>query len=146
MSYLFTPTVQVMGQVPPCSSLAYTNALFNLLFYLSPSRAMLIKSTLFSLTFWGNTTFSASLLSVRMEPHLSVVQTDWITVLQEHTMLPLPAIFCILIESILSLSSPCYKGGSHLLHQCAVEAQQKTTPCCIPSAQRDSYSMVAEEQ
>ena len=52
----------------------YLHLLFHL--EMSPTWTMLIKSTFLSLSFWRNITSPASLLSGRMEPHLSIVQTD----------------------------------------------------------------------
>lgn len=87
---------------------------------------------LFSLWLFGEILLPLPLSCLWVWSHTcQLFRQTGITVLQEHTMTPLPAIFCILIESIFSLSSPANKGESHLLHQCTVEAQQKTTLCCI---------------
>lgn len=110
------------GQMLPCSSLVHTNSPFNLLFLISPSWAMLIKPTLFSLT------SSAPVLSMRMEPHLSIVQTDWNhSPSRAHDDFTPRHLLYFNWKYSFSFFPPVKKGRSHLLHPCTVEAQQKTT-------------------
>lgn len=90
---------------------------------------------LFSLwLFGGNTTSSASVLSMRMEPHLSVVQTDWNhSPSRAHDNFTPRHLLYFNWKYSFSFFPPANKGRSHLLHPCTVEAQQKTTllhPIC----------------
>lgn len=65
---------------------------------------MFIKSTLLSLSFRKNISSLASFLSVRMEPHLSIFETDWKHSSSRAHNLSTPCHFlCVLIEKTLFL-------------------------------------------